>query len=175
MRRALALTLVLPLLAGVAGAVVWSRWADPALWTVHEGQLQMGQEAVATEIGVPLAFAAVGVVGGLLLGFLIGLLSRQVDWPLVFVGLLSAGVATLVAWRLGIVLGPPDPVTVAGLSEGDTVQARLTLNLPAAFLAWPAATLAGLMPGVGLNPRGREPSARYGGDDAFGEVDQVGR
>jgi hypothetical protein len=191
------------IVGGVAAALLWSRLAEPAAWTVAERGLQMGQSAAGDEFGVPLAFAVIGLGGGLVLGFLIGVIARPVRWSLVVVAMAAAGVATLIAWQLGIVLGPPDPSGVTGLAVGDTVPDRLAVTVPAAFLAWPVATVAGLLPGVALNPYARAearenaeryeqylarwqaaqagvtapavPSAGDGGDDGVGDRDQVVR
>ncbi|WP_229053608.1 hypothetical protein [Aeromicrobium sp. Leaf350] len=179
--------LVTTVLAGVAGAVAWSQIADPARWTVAEQGLQMDQVAVAAQFGVTLTFVFVAVVGGLVLGFLLGVLARPVSWPLVPIAAVAGVVATLISWQLGLLWGPPDPSSVTGLAQGDTVPDVLALTFPAAFLAWPIATIAGLLPGVALNPAARAEakddelrwqaavSAADARHDPFGEGDQVRR
>ena len=180
--------LLTTVLTGIAGAVVWAQLAEPARWTVAGGGLQMGQEAVAAEFGVSLAFAVVGVGGGLLLGFLLGVLARPVGWPLVLVAAGAGAVATLIAWQLGMVWGPPDPSTVSGVTTGDTVPDELAVTVPAAFLAWSIAAIGGLLPGVALNPSARADakaeeqrwqdavaSTPHGRQDPLGEADQVMR
>lgn len=178
--------LLTTVLTGIAGAVVWSQLAEPARWTVADGGLQMGQEAVTAQFGVSLAFAAVGLGGGLLLGFLLGVLARPVGWPLVIIAAGAGAVATLIAWQLGMMWGPPDPSSVSGVTTGDTVPDELAVTIPAAFLAWSIAAIAGLLPGVALNPSARADaraeeqrwqeaatSATHGRHDPRGEVDQV--
>ncbi len=178
--------LLTTVLTGVAGAVVWAQLAEPARWTAAGGGLQMGQEAVTAQFAVSLAFAVVGLGGGLLLGFLLGVLARPVGWPLVIIAAGAGAVATLIAWQLGMVWGPPDPSTVTGLATGDTVPDELAVTIPAAYLAWSIATIAGLLPGVALNPSARADaraeeqrwqdaasSAAHGRHDPSGEVDQV--
>ncbi|MEG9225623.1 hypothetical protein [Aeromicrobium sp. Sec7.5] len=178
--------LLMTVLTGLAGAVVWVQLAEPARWTVADGSLQMGQEAVTAQFAVSIAFAVVGLGGGLLLGFLLGVLARPVGWPLVVVAAGAGAVATLIAWQLGMVWGPPDPSTVSGVSTGDTIPDELTVTIPAAFLAWSIAAIAGLLPGVALNPSARADaraeeqrwqkaasSAAHGRHDPHGEVDQV--
>lgn len=179
--------LLTTVLTGIAGAVVWAQLAEPARWTVAGRGLQMGQEAVAAQFGVSLAFAVVGVGGGLLLGFLLGVLARPVGWPLVIIAAGAGAVATLIAWQLGMMWGPPDPSTVDGVTAGDTIPDELAVTFPAAFLAWSIAAIAGLLPGVALNPSARAEaraeeqrwqqetavSAAHGRHDPSGEVDQV--
>ncbi len=166
---------VVTAVVAVAGAVAWSELAEPAKWTVFNGQLQMDQVAVAADFGVALAFAVVGLVGGLVLGVVVGALAPRVAWPLVPLAIALAVIATLVSWRLGIVLGPPDPSTVTGLDEGDTVPDLLAVDLPAAFLAWPIAAVAGMLPGVWVNRRDDgDASAGDVADRGTGERDQVG-
>ena len=180
--------LLTTVLTGVAGAVIWVQVAEPARWTVADGGLQMGQEAVSAEFGVSLAFAVVGLGGGLLLGFLLGVLARPVGWPLVIVAAGAGAVATLVAWQLGMIWGPPDPSTVSGVTTGETVPDELAVTVPAAFLTWSIAAIAGLLPGLALNPSARADaraeeqrwreaaaSAPHGRHDPLGEVDQVPR
>ncbi|MFT4187285.1 MAG: hypothetical protein QM621_01730 [Aeromicrobium sp.] len=145
-----------PVVAGVVGAFAWSRLAEPPVWTVADGQLEMGEAAMAAEFGVAVDFALVGAVGGLLLGLLLAATARRAAWPLVPMALAGGAAAALVAWQLGVVWGPGDPSEAAGLAVGDTVPDRLAVGAPAAFFAWPIATVAGLLPGVMVNPRARE-------------------
>lgn len=178
--------LLMTVLTGLAGAVVWALLAEPARWTVVDNGLQMGQEAVTSQFGVSLAFAVVGLGGGLLLGFLLGVLARPVGWPLVIIAAGAGAVATVIAWQLGMMWGPPDPSTVSGVTTGDTVPDELAVTVPAAFLAWSIAAIAGLLPGVALNPSARADaraeeqrwqeaaaSAAHGRHDPLGEADQV--
>ncbi|GAA1733058.1 hypothetical protein GCM10009710_12250 [Aeromicrobium alkaliterrae] len=174
-------------LTGVAGALAWSQLADPARWTATDRGLQMDQVAVADQFGVTLTFMAVAAVGGLLIGFLMGVLARPVGWPLVLAAAAAGGAATLISWQLGMLWGPPDPSSVTGLSAGDMVPDQLAITFPAAFLVWSIASIAGLLPGVGLNPSARAEarederrwlaaeSATDARHDPFGEVDQVQR
>ncbi len=114
------------------------------------------------------------------------MLARPVGWPLVIIAAGAGAVATLIAWQLGMMWGPPDPSTVNGVAAGDTVPDELAVTVPAAFLAWSIAAIAGLLPGLALNPSARADaraeeqrwrdvagSAAHGRHDPLGEADQV--
>lgn len=161
MRRLFAVV-VGALVIGALAAVVWSRVADPSQWEVADGGLRLTEEASRGDFRVLLAFGVIGLVAGLLIG-LVGDLVLRSAWPGL---LLLTGVsvlAALLAWRLGIALGPPDPRTVGDLSDGDRVPSRLAVDSVVPFLTWPLGVLAGVLvaswfPG-GPTPAGTE-SAR---------------
>lgn len=132
-------------LAGVVGGVVWQAAAEPAVWTVVGDRLAMGEDAAAAEVSVVLTFVVVGLVASAVVGFALHWWWRP-SWPAVLViagGLVASG---FVAWQLGVAFGPPDPTSVTGLAEGDTVPDRLSLPNPLApLLAWPMGGLAGVL------------------------------
>ena len=51
----------------------------------------------------------------------------------------------MIAWRVGVLLGPPDPTSVKGLTVGDHVPAELAVDGIAPFLVWPIFGLVGLI------------------------------
>jgi len=70
---------------------------------------------------------------------------RDTGWvttPLVVVATLAAAV---IAWRLGVHLGPPDPSSVKGVPVGGHIPARFTIDGVSPFLVWPIAGLVGLI------------------------------
>lgn len=171
MRRLLGV-LVAAVLCGVAGAWLWAQIANPGTWTVTEQGLTMGEDAAQGQFSVLASFVAVGVGGGLLFGLVGALLTgsgrAHGHWGLVPVLSALSMAAALIAWRLGVEFGPPDPQAVAGLAAGDTVSDQLAVNAWTAFLAWPIGTLVGiLIIGLGFgSPRNR-------GDASLGQPDQI--
>lgn len=136
---------------GLAGAVAWATWADPAQWVVIDGGLSMNQPGSRGQFGAVITFVLVGLVAGLLLGLVAVVTAPRLGWTMTLVVGLAAVVASLISWRLGILVGPPDPTGVPGLSVGDTVPARLQVDTVAAFLAWPVGAMGGVLLGFGLN------------------------
>ncbi len=72
----------------------------------------------------------------------------------------------MIAWRLGVRLGPPDPSSVKGASVGDHVPAKLAIDGMAPFLVWPIFGLVGLIVatliGVAREPRCSSPHPYVG-------------
>ncbi|MGW4566416.1 AAA family ATPase [Streptomyces sp. NPDC004561] len=124
-------------------------------WVVYlkdtEGEQAIGVDGTFTLLG--LAFGAVSAV-------VVFLLRRRGGVPLV-VGLGVGGLlASLLAWRLGVWLGPQSDVIAhaKAVGKGVTFPAPLKLGAKGALLAWP---LAALLVHLGLTalfgPRDPEP------------------
>ena len=136
---------------GVLGAVLWVVLAEPAEWQVIGGRIVMTEFASLGEFPVLLWFAAIGAG----LSFVFGLVGQVVargDWSRAVFFAAGSILASLIAWRLGVVLGPVDPrEAAAGLAEGATVPDQLALNSIAPFLAWPIGALAGALAGTAFD------------------------
>ena len=156
--RRLGMVLGLSLVVGVLGAALWAWWAEPAHWQVLQGRIVMTEYDSRAVFPVMLRFGVVGVALSLLLG-LVGQLLLRVDWSDAVLIASGAVVASLVAWRLGIILGPPDPTTVSGLKEGDIIEERLAVGSVVPFLAWPIGALLGVLV-AGLFDRDRPDQPR---------------
>lgn len=105
----------------------------------------MDEAASKGQFAVIVVFIAIGAVASLLLGSFMAWALRDAGWvttPLVVVATLAAAV---IAWRLGVLLGPPDPSSVKDVSVGGHVPARLDVNGFSAFLVWPISGLVGLI------------------------------
>lgn len=142
-RRA-AVVLGLSVIVGVVGAALWVWWAEPAHWQVLQGRMVMTEYDSRAVFPIMLRFAAIGAGMSLALG-VVGHVLLRVDW--LDTVLLAAGavVASLVAWRLGVLLGPPDPTTLSGLKEGDVIEDQLAIGSVVPFFAWPIGALAGVL------------------------------
>jgi len=132
-------------LVGAAGGALWAWLAEPANWQVVGGRIVMTEFSSLDEFPVLLWFVAIGLV--LSFGYaLVGQFVLKADWARAAWLVVGAVVASLIAWRLGIVLGPDDPRGVAAtLTEGDTVPDQLSLNSIVPFIAWPIGALAGIL------------------------------
>lgn len=136
-------------LLGCLAAWLWSVWADPAGFVVTRDNAVMDELQAGRQFGTDVVYSALAVVGGLAAGSLLGWRYARAGWVLVVVTALAAGAAAVIAWRLGIVLGPPEPQSVLGDTRpGDVVPERLDVHARGLLLLWPIAALAGLIASV---------------------------
>lgn len=154
--RRLFLTAAAMLLLGVAAGFVWERLATPAEWEVRDAGVVMDEAASKGQFSVIVVFVLIGAVTSLIWGAFAAWTLRDVGWivtPFIVVLTLTASV---IAWRLGVRLGPPDPSTVRDAKVGDHIPARLAVDTFAPFLTWPVFGLAGFF-GAMLVGVAREP------------------
>jgi hypothetical protein len=130
---------------GVVSGLVWLWLADPARWQVRDNGLVMTEAGARGQFQVVAMFVIVGVVGSLLIGWLVGRLLLDAGWPASAVAVVLTSLAAVIAWRVGVELGPPSPTTVSDAAVGDTVPARLAVDGFVPFLVWPIFGLAGLI------------------------------
>lgn len=139
------------LVLGIAAGFVWLLLAQPAEWEVRGNGIVLTEAASRGQFSVIVLFVVVGAVASLLGGLLSGFTLPDLGWALVpFVIVLSA-IASVIAWRLGVMLGPPDPASVAsGVSAGDRIPAELGVDGLAPFLVWPITALLGVIATVAV-------------------------
>jgi len=144
MRRVAGWT-VLMLALGVVGGLLWWWLAEPAEWEVTEQGITLTEDAARGQFAVVVTFVAVGAVLSLVWGWAAGRSLRELGWVLVPVLAVVAAAASVVAWQVGLLLGPPDPRDVADPSLGDRLPSQLEVDAVAAFLVWPMFALLGLL------------------------------
>lgn len=144
MRRVAGWT-VLMLALGVVGGLLWWWLAEPAEWEVTEQGIILTEDAARGQFAVVVTFVAVGAVLSLIWGWAAGRSLRELGWVLVPVLAVVAGAAAVIAWQVGLLLGPPDPRDVADPSLGDRLPSQLEVDAVAAFLVWPMFALLGLL------------------------------
>ncbi|MFI1352177.1 hypothetical protein ACH4TV_01105 [Streptomyces sp. NPDC020898] len=133
----------------LVGAIVENRWGVYVKDT--EGEQAIGVDGTFTLLA--LALGAVSALG-------VFLVRRRGGVPLV--GALTVGglLGSVLAWRLGVWLGPAQDVIAHAkdVGEGVTFMAPLKLGAKGALLAWPVAALVVHLGLTGLfGPRDPEP------------------
>ncbi|MGZ5366499.1 hypothetical protein [Aeromicrobium sp.] len=133
------------LVLGVASGFVWLLLADPAEWDVTTDGTVLTEEGAKGRFGVIVTFVLIGIVVSFVGGLVAGLKLRRIGWPLVPLFAVAALLAAVMAWRIGVAFGPPDPTSVTGTSVGDKIPQELTIDSFAPFLVWPIFALIGLL------------------------------
>ncbi|MFE9168449.1 AAA family ATPase [Streptomyces kebangsaanensis] len=162
--REAVVVLVAVALGGVLLGLLWL-WLAPRvpmvgdvsgnLWAVYPKDIE-GEQA----IGVDGTFTLLGLAFGAVSAVVVFLVRRRGGVPLV-VALCAGGLlGSLLAWRLGVTLGPErDLIAHAkAVGKGVTFPAPLKLGAPGALLAWPLAALVAHLGMTALfGPRDPEP------------------
>jgi hypothetical protein len=143
--RRIVVAAVAAAVAGVGAGLVWLWLARPAQWEGRNGGLVLTEAASRGQFGVIVTFVLIGIVVSVACGWLVVRLVPDLGWLAVPVAVLLTAVMSVIAWRVGVALGPPDPSTVAGVQDGDRVPSRLAIDGVAPFLVWPIFGLAGVM------------------------------
>ncbi len=145
--REAAVVTVAVALGGVLLGLLWL-WLAPRVplvgnvtgnsWVVYLKDTE-GEQA----IGVDGTFTLLAVGFGVLSAAVVFLLRRRGGVPLVVALCAGALLGSLLAWRLGVWLGPQQDVVAHARSvgEGKTFPAPLRLGAKGALLAWPLAAL----------------------------------
>lgn len=133
------------LVLGVLGGLLWLWLADPSEWEVTAQGIVLTEEAARGQFAVVVTFVCVGAALSFGWGWAAGRALRELGWVLVPVFAAVAGVAAVLAWRVGVALGPPHPRDVPDPSLGDRLPAPLAIDAVAPFLVWPMLALLGLL------------------------------
>ncbi|MRJ77776.1 hypothetical protein GEV29_14625 [Aeromicrobium sp. SMF47] len=156
--RRVVLAAVVMLLLGVVGGLVWVWLADPAQWQVTSRGIVMSESESQGQFGVIVVFVAIGAVVSLGWGWVTGRRLEELGWVLTPFVVVVTVLAALLAWRIGVELGPPDPATVARPSVGDRIPAQLKIDGIVPFLVWPIFGLIGLVGAVWSTRREPDPA-----------------
>lgn len=151
--REAAVTAVAVALGGVLLGVLWW-WLAPRVPLV--GDVVGGNWAVYLEdsegeqgIGVDGTFTLLALAFGAVSALVVFLVRRRGGVPLVVALAVGGLLGSVLAWRLGVWLGPAEDVIAQAKSvgKGVTFDAPLELGAKGALLAWP---FAGLVLHLGL-------------------------
>ncbi len=143
---------------GVLGGLLWLWLADPSEWQVTAQGIVLTEEAARGQFAVVVTFVGVGAALSFGWGWAAGHALRELGWVLVPVFGAVAGAAAVLAWRMGVALGPPHPRDAPDPSLGDRLPAPLAIDAVAPFLVWPMLALLGLLVSAWLDRSEDEPS-----------------
>jgi len=133
------------LVLGAVGGLLWLWLAEPAEWQVTERGIILTEDAARGQFAVVVMFVGLGAGLCFVWSWIAGRALRELGWVLVPVFAGVAGAAAVIAWRVGVALGPTHPRDVADPSLGDRLPAPLEIDAVAPFLVWPMFALLGLL------------------------------
>ncbi|WP_431044917.1 hypothetical protein ACQUSR_25365 [Streptomyces sp. P1-3] len=157
--------------SGVLLGLLWL-WLAPRVPAVWDGQSRVWlRESEAEDaIGADGVFILLALGMGVLSAVAVFLFRRRGGVPLVL-GLAVGGVlGSLLAWRLGVFLGPETDVEkhAREVGAGVTFDKPLALGAKGALLAWSVAAMAAHLALTGLfGPRDPEPTAHPAARDGI--------
>lgn len=147
------------LLLGVAAGAVWQWLAKPAEWLVRpDGSIVLTELAARDQFGVIVVFVIVGAVVSLIWGFASGIALRGLGWRLTPYIVVTTLVAAVIAWQVGIELGPVGPRGAVDPGVGDRLPSKLEIDSIAAFFVWPIFGVAGLLIATWLSNDADDPA-----------------
>lgn len=130
---------------GVAAGFVWLWLAHPAEWEVRGNGMVLTEAASRGQFSVIVVFVLIGAVASFGWSWVTGHALAELGWMTTVVVILGTVAAAVIAWRLGVELGPPDPRTVTGAAVGAKLPSELAVDGFTPFLAWPIFGLLGLL------------------------------
>lgn len=131
--------LALSVVLGALGGIMWSWVAPLPTYLVGDDMVATITERGNTAIiGSDVTFAAITAVIGLVLGALGWMFLHRQGWLVVVMPLVASFAASLVAWRVGLLVGESGFVErLAGAQAGDVVQIDLALRSVSALIVGP--------------------------------------
>lgn len=169
--EAAVVTLVMALLGGALLGVLWW-WLAPHVPLVSDGSAVYFKDTEGEQaVGVDGTFTLLALGMGAVSALVAFLLRRRGGVPLVVALTVGGLLGAVLAWRLGVWLGPETDVAARAkeVGRGVTFSAPLKLAAKGALLAWP---LAGLLVHLGLTalfgPRDPEPLEEEPHRDGYG-------
>jgi hypothetical protein len=145
--RGILSTVALVLLAyavlGAVAGVVWELvWTPPGQVIEHHQVFYDSYASLRRVFTGTGLYAIVAAVAGVLLGLAVALLSRGRELLVLALVIVGSAIAAGVMWRVGTLLGPSDPASLAAHATGrTTASGELTVAGKSPFLVWPMASL----------------------------------
>lgn len=156
--RAVVVTCLAYAAAGLLAAWLWAQLADPPAYHVFRETVLMNEEEAGRQFGVDISYAAIAGGFAVVLGFVTGWRWHRVGWPHIAAVVVGAATAAVIAWRLGIVLGPDEPAGLLSSAQvGDDIPEKLDVHADGLLLVWPVTGLIGLIAAVLVFSRPSKP------------------
>lgn len=134
------------LLLGVAVAFIWVWLAHPAEWEVRTGgSIVLTEAAARGQFSVIVVFVISGAIASMVWAWAASTWLRQLGWLLTPLVIVSTLIAAVIAWRLGVAVGPAGPSTAVNPEVGDLLPSKLAIDGVTPFLAWPIFGLLGVL------------------------------
>lgn len=126
-------------LAGLPLGLLWRVVAPlPRIVKRPDGLYQAGGEGNEAAIAADGWFALLALVTGIVIALVVYLRTRPGRVPPLLALAVGGLLGAVVAWRLGVLLGPgPIVETARGLAVGKRFDGPLKVSAPAVLLAWP--------------------------------------
>ncbi|MEU6823233.1 DUF2567 domain-containing protein [Streptomyces atriruber] len=158
--RQAAVIMVAVAVCGALLGLLWM-WLSPRVPLISDGKLVYLKDTEGEQaIGVDGTFTLLSLGFGLVSGVVVFLLRKRGGIPLVVGLAVGSLLGALLAWRVGIWLGPETDVVAhaKAVGKGVVFDAPLELKAMGTVLAWPVAALAVHLGLTGLfGPRDPEP------------------
>lgn len=139
-------SVVAMLLLGVAAGAVWQWQANPAEWEVRaDGSIVLTEIAARDQFGVIVVFVIAGAIVSLIWGFATTFALSELGWRLTPLVILTTLVAAVIAWQVGVVLGPEGPQAAVDPKVGDFLPSKLEIDSIPPFVAWPLFGMLGVV------------------------------
>ncbi|MDR2896311.1 MAG: hypothetical protein LBV30_06630 [Propionibacteriaceae bacterium] len=124
---------------GVIAGLLWRRLVSPPAYSIDDDfRATIGQVALATQAGMDVYFALIGLVGGAVIGLITWFFIGANRWWMGLVAVLGASLAGLIAAAMGMALGPTNFLErVAAATKGDLVPVDFTIHSWVPWLLWP--------------------------------------
>lgn len=134
------------LLLGVAAGAVWQWRAKPAEWEVRsDGSIVLTEIAARDQFGVIVVFVIAGAIVSLIWGFATTHALRDLGWRLTPLVVVTTLVAAVIAWRVGVELGPVGPQGAVDPGVGDRLPSKLAIDGISPFVVWPIFGVIGVL------------------------------
>lgn len=156
-----ALAVLVLAVAGVLAGAVWEWvWTAPMGVVVDHKWVALDEANLRGQFSGTAWYVVVGAVAGLLGGAVAALFLDRAPLATLVGVVVGALLGALLMYRVGLALGPGDPVqAAAGAKEGAHLPARLAVSGHSAWIALPAGALIALtLVFLGLSAVHRDPT-----------------
>lgn len=141
--RTILLVLLAYAVVGAVAGVVWEWVWTPPGQVIEKHQVFFDSYASLRRVfsGTGL-YVLVGAVASALLAFAVCVLTRGRELLVLALVIIGSALAAALMWRVGTLLGPADPASLAAHTTGrDQVPGELTVQGKSPYLIWPFVSL----------------------------------